>query len=99
MKHIPFLFGAALLLSSCAAFQAGAAKVPEMAQCVLSDDWLSIGFTNPDQAKAWLRNLKDRLAATDPDAVRDAAELVARLLKCVDLGQNGANSSRNFVQL
>lgn len=66
------------LLASC-----DQAKALELGACATGDDKLSIALKDPKRAKAYLEELGERLEAKDPEAVKESADLVARILECV----------------
>lgn len=74
------LFGlnVGLLLPAC---EKGA--VIDLVTCVAGHDRLSIAFKDPARAKAYLKRLGQRLGSNEPEATKDAADLVAAVQGCI----------------
>jgi hypothetical protein len=82
------LLAALMGLSGCAGFQEHGLKAVEAATCVIEDEKLSVAFTDPAKARAYLEGLKGRIKAREPEAFEEAAELVAALAACVPEASN-----------
>jgi hypothetical protein len=59
------------------------APAAEVTSCVLTDDKLSVVFKQPVKARTYLRELRRRLRNKDSEAVREAADLIARFMECL----------------
>lgn len=55
----------------------------EMTSCALTDERLSVAFKDPARARAYLRKLKRHLKDKDPEAIKEAADLIARFVECL----------------
>ena len=65
------------LLSSCDQ------KTIDIVRCAIRDETLSVAFRDPQRAREYLRELGKRLQDRDPEAVREAGDLVASLVGCL----------------
>ena len=71
------------LSSGCAAFQGQGLKAVEAATCAIEDETLSVAFTDPAKAKAYLKALPARLKAGEPEALEEAAAIAISLADCI----------------
>lgn len=71
-----------LLLSPLAACDVPSSKAIDVVRCTAEDDRLSLVLRSPERAAAYLERLGQRLEAGEPEAMRDAADLAARLAAC-----------------
>ena len=87
MKRISALaLAIAMVASSCSFVQRTddpKQDAVETAICVMMDDKLSIAINDPEYARTYLNDLVDRLKISEPEAVREAADLLARGLECI----------------
>lgn len=51
--------------------------------CAISDEKLSVAFTDPKRAKAYLEGLGARLKANEPGSIAEAAELAESIAACL----------------
>jgi hypothetical protein len=74
-----------MLIAACAGLPKKDAETAavETVFCALNDEVLSVGVNDPDAAKAYLQELAKGLKARDPEAARQAGDLVARILECL----------------
>ena len=59
-------------------------QVVQVTQCALSDGKLSIAFKDPALAKEYMTDLGRRLKEKDGQAIDEAADLVARIVECLN---------------
>lgn len=76
-----------LTLPGCAGLQGSGLKAVEAAACAVEDERLSVAFTDPAKAKAGLKALGERLKAGEPEAIQEAADLLAALVGCIPEGE------------
>lgn len=74
-----------MLIAACAGFPKKNAEqaAVETVFCALNDEVLSVGIKDPEAAKAYLEELAKGLKGRDPEAARQAGDLVARILECL----------------
>jgi hypothetical protein len=76
-KLVVMLLLPVILLTSCDQ------KAAKAVSCAISDEKLSVAFTDPVRAKDYLQGLGQRLKAKDPGAIQEAADLVASISECL----------------
>lgn len=57
--------------------------IPAPVTCALQDETLSIAFKDPRRARAYLESLAKRLEKGEPEAIREAGNLVADVAGCL----------------
>jgi len=75
---------AVLSLSSCALLGGNTAAPLDLVACAAQDERLSVAITDPETAIAYVKKLELELRRAEPEAVRDAADLLARVLECLE---------------
>lgn len=58
-------------------------RAAKAVSCAISDEKLSVAFTDPERARDYLTKLADRLKTGEPKAAGEAAELVATIVECL----------------
>lgn len=84
MKRLPLYLAIALAPLAGAAITSCDQQVVKVTQCALTDGKLSIAFRDPARAKKYLTTLGERLKAKEAPAINEAADLVARIVECLD---------------
>ncbi len=74
--------GALVGILSCD-LPASVSPAVEVAACAYADERLSVAFRDPARARRYLLELRTRLKGKDGEAVREAADLIARLVDCL----------------
>ncbi len=88
MKHIYFTYINPALLCLCTLLllvlgACDLGQASEVVGCSIEDEKLSVMFTEPKKAKRYLKDLGLGLKAKDPDSIKEAADLLARVAECL----------------